>query len=390
MSGTVSVIIPTYNRCDYLPQSLDSVLAQTVPAHEVLVVDDGSTDNTAGVVESYGAPVKLISQSNQGAPVAINRGVENAVGDYIWVFDDDDVAMPGFIEQQRSVLDSDRQLGFTFSDFQFARESDGELIPGDVYSPGDYSGRNILPRLMIGVFFRHTAMLTRRECYEQLGGLDPAFQRSYDYDFLIRVSHQYQGRHVPGVGMLFRVHEGERGAGQHRHTADERDRVHMEYDSAVLRKAVRNLPLETYVPDRDESKPLTRSQRREALLLRATAMARRAMWQEAIEDLFAAGEAYRPGEATEDRERQHARRTFAVPATWPVLLQSPAHRNRLLEFLRQPYARALRREFVAGLLTPGSRAVANREWTMAGRRVFDAMRMVGPIAVARGVLARLV
>jgi len=101
----VSVIIPTYNRKLCLFQAVDSVLAQTVPVEEIIVVDDGSTDGTfEAVCARYGALVKAIRQDNSGASAARNRGLREARGEWIALLDSDDVWLPMKIERQLEAL----------------------------------------------------------------------------------------------------------------------------------------------------------------------------------------------------------------------------------------------------------------------------------------------
>lgn len=104
MAPTVSVVIPCYNASGFLRETLDSVLAQTEPALEVLVIDDGSRDDSAAVAESYGAPVRVIRQENQGESVARNRGIEEARGEWIAYLDSDDLWEPTKLARQLAAI----------------------------------------------------------------------------------------------------------------------------------------------------------------------------------------------------------------------------------------------------------------------------------------------
>lgn len=103
MTG-ISVVIPVYNRANLLPATLRSLLAQSVPAGEILVVDDGSTDGSAEVAESFGEPVRVIRQANAGPGAARNRGFAESRGEYIHFFDSDDLALPNKHEVQLAAL----------------------------------------------------------------------------------------------------------------------------------------------------------------------------------------------------------------------------------------------------------------------------------------------
>src|SRR5262245_55236073 len=105
----VSVIIPTYNSARFLPDAIGSVLAQTFCDFEVIVIDDGSTDDTETVVARYGAAVRCIHQPNSGVAVARNRGIEEARGRYVAFLDADDTWFPHKLERQVSALDNHAQ-----------------------------------------------------------------------------------------------------------------------------------------------------------------------------------------------------------------------------------------------------------------------------------------
>jgi glycosyltransferase involved in cell wall biosynthesis len=112
-SPTVSVIIPCYNGARFLRETLGSVLAQTHPVCEVIVVDDGSTDDSAAVAESFGPPVRVIRQANQGESVARNRGLDEAQGEWIAFLDADDVWLPEKTERQLRTIAPDMRASCT-------------------------------------------------------------------------------------------------------------------------------------------------------------------------------------------------------------------------------------------------------------------------------------
>ena len=104
MDQSVTVVIPCYNAARFLRQTLESVLNQTHAPLEVLVIDDGSTDESAAIAQSYGPPVRVICQPNQGESVARNRGIEEARGDWIAYLDADDLWLPEKLERQLAAV----------------------------------------------------------------------------------------------------------------------------------------------------------------------------------------------------------------------------------------------------------------------------------------------
>ena len=98
----VSVIIPTYDRCGFLRQAIESVLAQTCPADELIVVDDGSTDDTPDMLADYGNRIRVIRQSNRGVSAARNTGIRQSRGQFIALLDSDDYWLPQKLAAQQS------------------------------------------------------------------------------------------------------------------------------------------------------------------------------------------------------------------------------------------------------------------------------------------------
>ncbi len=117
MSITVSVVIPAYNAGKYIGRAIDSVLAQTRPAEEIIVVDDGSTDNTADVAQGYGEKIRFIRQENAGASVARNTGIEAATSEWIAFLDADDEWLPRKLQLQTEHLRRNPKLAWTTGNF---------------------------------------------------------------------------------------------------------------------------------------------------------------------------------------------------------------------------------------------------------------------------------
>lgn len=114
----VSVVIPAYNGAVWIAETLQAILAQTHPAREVIVVDDGSTDDTSAVVARFVPHVTLIQQSNEGVQAARNRGIAAAKGDWIALCDQDDLWLPGYLQAGADLLAADPAIEFIFSNFR--------------------------------------------------------------------------------------------------------------------------------------------------------------------------------------------------------------------------------------------------------------------------------
>jgi glycosyltransferase involved in cell wall biosynthesis len=117
MSMSISVVIPAYNAARYIGRALDSVLAQTHKPDEIIVVDDGSTDDTAGIVETYSSQVRLIRRENAGASVARNTGINAAKSEWIAFLDGDDEWLPEKLQSQSQLLGRNSQLVWATANF---------------------------------------------------------------------------------------------------------------------------------------------------------------------------------------------------------------------------------------------------------------------------------
>ncbi len=124
----ISVIIPTYNRASMIGAALDSVLSQAGEDDEIIVVDDGSTDNTAAVLAAYGDRIRCIRQTNAGAGAARNRGIAESRHDLIAFLDSDDEFLPGKLDLQAALMDARPDLVYSYGEFR-VRHADGRYSP---------------------------------------------------------------------------------------------------------------------------------------------------------------------------------------------------------------------------------------------------------------------
>jgi glycosyltransferase involved in cell wall biosynthesis len=183
---SISVIIPTYNSATLVPQAIDSVLAQTVPVREILVLDDGSTDDTRQRVAGYPASVRYLWHHNQGVSATRNRGVREASGELIAFLDADDVWHPRKLELQLHVLADNPQLALLGTNtFEW---------PAPVYPDTTVPSPQALcpvewQSLTVKNYFTTSSIIVRREVLERVGPFDTALQGPEDYDLWLRIAH---------------------------------------------------------------------------------------------------------------------------------------------------------------------------------------------------------
>src|SRR5215472_561278 len=109
MIAPISVIIPAYNHARFLTPAIESVLSQTMEPSEIVVVDDGSTDETSSVLGTFGRQIRVVRQKNQGVAAARNRGAELATGEYLAFLDADDLWLPRKLEMQLNRFESESE-----------------------------------------------------------------------------------------------------------------------------------------------------------------------------------------------------------------------------------------------------------------------------------------
>ncbi|MBK7724458.1 MAG: glycosyltransferase family 2 protein [Dehalococcoidia bacterium] len=170
---TVSVVIPAYNAARFLAEAIESVLAQTVAPAEVIVVDDGSTDQTGRIAMGF-SEVRLISLAHSGVSVARNHGVGAATGSFIAFLDADDTWRPDKLDRQLSLARSSPEVGVVMARQAYRFEG---LVPAWFRGPTDGSSE---PGYM------PSNWLVRRRSWEVVGGFDERMSHSEDTDWLAR------------------------------------------------------------------------------------------------------------------------------------------------------------------------------------------------------------
>lgn len=208
--GLVSVIVPTYNRATRLPRAVESCLTQTHALVEVIVVDDGSSDDTPDVLlalERRWGPERFrgVRQSHQGACVARNRGLDLARGEFVQFLDSDDLLLPDKFSKQIAALRSSG-CPVAVCDFQYVSEDGDHGVLETVLNSGDLQTR-VASNRSISVF----APLFRADSIKPNLRFNPAINRHQDMDFMVRYFLGIRAwLYTPGVWCQYVVHRGGR------------------------------------------------------------------------------------------------------------------------------------------------------------------------------------
>lgn len=210
----MSVIVPTFNCAEFVGAAIMSVLSQNYAPIEIIVVDDGSTDDTAQIAAGFGPPVRVLRQANRGPAAARNLGVKDSHGELLAFLDGDDVWLPGKLEAQVRYLVAHGEAPIVYGDVLYwepdesgiypASDSFGECVPTEEFDP-ELSGW-IYHELLLDSAICIITALIRRHVYETLGGLDESLRVGEDYDFWIRAARRFPVTKLRMNTALYRKH----------------------------------------------------------------------------------------------------------------------------------------------------------------------------------------
>jgi glycosyltransferase involved in cell wall biosynthesis len=198
----VSIVIPTHNRAGYLVEAIESVLAQDYPRLELIVIDDGSTDETAQVLERYEGRCRIERRSNAGQPASVNHGWELAQGEILGFLGDDDVLAAGAVTRLVGVLEAHPEAVMAYSDYSLIGSDSRVMRRISMFSrPFAEAVRDL--RVTPG-----PGALQRRDAVRKAGPWDTALRLTPDLDFYLRLGLTGPFIHVAENLAAFRVHHG--------------------------------------------------------------------------------------------------------------------------------------------------------------------------------------
>jgi len=181
----ISVIMSVYNAEQYLRPSIESILNQTFKDFEFIIIDDGSSDTSKKVIESYKDPrIKLISRPNKGLTKSLNEGLSVARGKYIARQDADDISVKNRFEKQVKLLESNKTIGMVGSNYTVMDETGKKLVTTNVFThPDDLKICQVVCNQ-----FGHGSVMIRGQLIEEVGGYDESVGYVEDYDLWVRLS----------------------------------------------------------------------------------------------------------------------------------------------------------------------------------------------------------
>ena len=198
-----TVITPTYNRADFLGQAVESVLAQTYPHFEMLVVDDGSTDGTPAVMKRYLSDerIRYFHQRNQGQSVARNLALSHARGEFVCFLDSDNAWVPEKLAVSLAAMETHPDVDVVYGDAIRIDETGAEISRENMRR---YSGRIVPWMLRDNCVSMNTAM-ARRRCFDERGGMSARYRVADDYELWLRFSAYYRFLYLPRFLAYYRL-----------------------------------------------------------------------------------------------------------------------------------------------------------------------------------------
>lgn len=188
----VSVIIPSYNSASFIKAAIDSVLTQTYKNYEIIVIDDGSTDDTRIVLKPYLEKklIKYIYQNNKGVSGARNTGIKIAIGKYIKFLDADDILLPECLQKQVNFLEKNKNFGIVYSDFCYFNKKKQFFRLGHHLTNAEkiHPVGNILSHLLMGNFIATDTLLFRKSVIDNVGLFNESLSHLEDWEYLLRTA----------------------------------------------------------------------------------------------------------------------------------------------------------------------------------------------------------
>ncbi|MEW6620095.1 MAG: glycosyltransferase, partial [bacterium] len=228
--ATISIIIPTYNAENFLPQAINSVVEQTYQDIEIIVVDDGSTDNTKRIIEPFMDKIYYIYKDNGGSASARNVGIKSAKGEYIAFLDADDIWLPQKLELQINLFRQCQEIDWIHTNLMLIDES-GNII--GVRRVSDTLSGNIFKTLFMENWVLTSSVMVKKDCFKMIGMFDEALSRTEDYDFWLRLAHHYKCGYLEQPLVKYRIHPTQK--------IKKIDRLFFD-EKAIIEKTIQNFP----------------------------------------------------------------------------------------------------------------------------------------------------
>ncbi|MEW6126824.1 MAG: glycosyltransferase [Acidobacteriota bacterium] len=201
----VSVVIPTYNSAAFLSEAITSVLNQTYRPVEIIVIDDGSTDNTETVAATFKEAIRYSKKANGGPSAARNVGIRHSSGEFIAFLDADDLWLPDKLELQIAHFNEHPEYGVVFTGSQRFNESG--VLDSNIRAGRDIPTGMIFDKILLEHFIAMPSVMVRRRCLDEVGLFDEGLIGNEDFNFYLRLAKKYPFGFVNKILVHIRCHD---------------------------------------------------------------------------------------------------------------------------------------------------------------------------------------
>jgi glycosyltransferase involved in cell wall biosynthesis len=238
----ISVVIPTHNYGRFIAEAIRGALDQTHRAAEIIIIDDGSTDDTTDVVREFGERVKYVRQEKAGVCAARNRGVRESSGELIAFLDADDIWEPAKLEKQAAKFETDPTIGLVHCGMREFDSKTGETLRFILEGGEEGVAENLLLWEGPVIVGPGGTVVVTREAFDAVGGFDERIKVGEDWDFCYRVARRFKVGFVPEALVNYRSH----GAAAHRDLENMERGMLMFYEKAFADPTVAHLRRNAY------------------------------------------------------------------------------------------------------------------------------------------------
>lgn len=212
LNPKITIIIPVYNGSNFIKQAIESAITQTYTNIEIIVINDGSTDNgkTAEIIKSFGDKIKYIEKENGGVASALNRGIKEATGEYISWLSHDDIYLPNKIEKEIEALNTlENKNTIIFSNFELINEK------GEIFAKTDYTKNIKKEKLCQGIYpvvkgcVNGCTILIPKDCFEDVGYFKQELKTTNDYEMWIRLFSKFPSYFIEEILIQYRIHQNQ-------------------------------------------------------------------------------------------------------------------------------------------------------------------------------------
>ena len=217
MNPSVSVVIPVFNGTNFLTEAINSVLSQTFTDYEVLVVDDGSTDGTWEIMQSYGDRIRGFRKPNGGVASALNLGIKEMRGRWFAWLSHDDLWLPEKLERQVAFLKAHPQFKACYTDFIIINDK-GERL--HVIDTPWYPREQAIRELFRGVYINGSTIFIERSCFDQVGLFSEKWRYNQDTQMWLRLLRHFEIGRVAEKLVKQRVHRAQESRNVKRHKSE--------------------------------------------------------------------------------------------------------------------------------------------------------------------------